>query len=249
MRVAVLEDQVLTRAGIVATLEAAGIDVVAAVGVPDELHRVVALEPVDVALLDVRLPPTYTTEGLDAAARIRREHPRTAVLVLSQHLEIAYAASLLEAAGTGSGYLLKDRVLETATLVDALSPGQRGRVRSRPGRRGRAGAGTASRLRVQRPHRPRGRGADRDRRRAHQRGRRAPAGDLGPDRRGARAAALHEAGHPLPRDSQPASAGGAALPAADLIGQPPSAAQRVCPRGRSGFPRMWPRRRRQRLGP
>jgi serine/threonine-protein kinase len=120
VRVAVLEDQVLTRAGIVATLEDAGIEVVAAVGLPDELHRVVALEQVDVAILDVRLPPTHTTEGLDAAARIRREHPRTAVLVLSQYLEVAYAASLLEAAGTGSGYLLKDRVLETATLVDAL---------------------------------------------------------------------------------------------------------------------------------
>ena len=120
MRVAVLEDQVLTRAGIVATLKEAGIEVVAAVGEPDALHQVVALEPIDVALLDVRLPPTYTTEGLDAAARIRREQPRTAVLVLSQHLEVAYAASLLEAAGGGSGYLLKDRVLETATLVDAL---------------------------------------------------------------------------------------------------------------------------------
>ncbi len=120
MRVAVLEDQLLTRAGIVATLEEAGIEVIDAVGTADELHRVVALEPVDVALLDVRLPPTYTTEGLDAAARIRREQPRTAVLVLSQHVEVAYAASLLEAAGGGSGYLLKDRVLETATLVDAL---------------------------------------------------------------------------------------------------------------------------------
>ena len=120
MRVAVLEDQVLTRAGIVATLTEAGIEVVAAVGEPDALHQVVALEQIDVALLDVRLPPTYTTEGLDAAARIRREQPRTAVLVLSQHLEVAYAASLLEAAGGGSGYLLKDRVLETATLVDAL---------------------------------------------------------------------------------------------------------------------------------
>lgn len=110
----------LTRAGIVATLTEAGIEVVAAVGEPDALHQVVALEPIDVALLDVRLPPTYTTEGLHAAARIRREQPRTAVLVLSQHLEVAYAASLLEAAGGGSGYLLKDRVLETATLVDAL---------------------------------------------------------------------------------------------------------------------------------
>lgn len=120
MRVAVLEDQVLTRAGIVAILEEAQVDVVAAVAAPDELHRVVALEQVDVALLDVRLPPTWTTEGLTAAARIRREHPRTSVLVLSQYLEVTYAASLLEAAGGGSGYLLKDRVLEPATLVDAL---------------------------------------------------------------------------------------------------------------------------------
>ncbi len=120
MRVAVLEDQALTRAGIVATLVDAGMEVVAAVAEPDALHRVVALQTVDVAVLDVRLPPTYTTEGLDAAARIRREHPRTAVLVLSQYVEVAYAASLLEAAGGGSGYLLKDRVLDTTTLVDAL---------------------------------------------------------------------------------------------------------------------------------
>lgn len=120
MRVAVLEDQALTRAGIVTTLREAAIEVVAAVSLPDELHRVVALERVDVAVLDVRLPPTYTTEGLDAAARIRREQPGTAVLVLSQYLEVSYAASLLEEAGTGSGYLLKDRVLEAATLVDAL---------------------------------------------------------------------------------------------------------------------------------
>ena len=120
MRVAVLEDQALTRAGIVATLEDAGIEVVAAVAAADALHRVVALEPIDVAVLDVRLPPTYTTEGLDAAARIRREQPRTAVLVLSQYLEVAYAASLLEAAGSGSGYLLKDRVLDTTTLIDGL---------------------------------------------------------------------------------------------------------------------------------
>jgi DNA-binding NarL/FixJ family response regulator len=120
VRVAVLEDQVLTRAGIVATLTDAGIEVAAAVGSPEDLHRVVALEAVDVAILDVRLPPTFTTEGLEAAARIRREHPRTAVLVLSQYLEVAFAASLLEESGGGSGYLLKDRVLEPATLVDAL---------------------------------------------------------------------------------------------------------------------------------
>lgn len=120
MRIAVLEDQALTRAGIVAILAEAQLEVVAAVSATEELHRVIALEEVDVALLDVRLAPTYTTEGLEAAARIRREHPRTSVLVLSQYLEVAYAASLLEEAGAGSGYLLKDRILEPATLVDAL---------------------------------------------------------------------------------------------------------------------------------
>lgn len=102
------------------TLTDAGLEVVAAVAEPDALHRTLAFEPVDVVLLDVRLPPTHTTEGLDAATRIRREHPDTAALVLSQYLEVAYAASLLETAGPGSGYLLKDRVLDTATLVDAL---------------------------------------------------------------------------------------------------------------------------------
>lgn len=120
MRVAVLEDQVLTRVGIVTTLGAAGIEVVAAVGEANALHRTVALEQVDVAVLDVRLPPTYTMEGIEAAVRIRRERPATGVLVLSQYLEVAYAASLLESAGGGSGYLLKDRVLEAATLVDGL---------------------------------------------------------------------------------------------------------------------------------
>ena len=120
MQVAVLEDEVLTRVGIVTTLKEAGIDVAAAVAEPESLHRAIALEQIDVAILDVRLPPTYTTEGLDAAVRIRREWPRTAVLVLSQYLEVAYAASLLESAGAGSGYLLKSRVLETVTLVDAL---------------------------------------------------------------------------------------------------------------------------------
>ena len=121
VRVAVLEDQVLTRAGIVATLQEAGIDVVAAVGAADDLHRVVALEQVDVALLDVRLPPTYSTEGLDAAARIRREQPahRGARAVAAPRGRVRRVACW-RTAGGGCGYLLKDRVLEPATLVDAL---------------------------------------------------------------------------------------------------------------------------------
>jgi DNA-binding NarL/FixJ family response regulator len=120
VRVAVLEDQVLTRAGIVATLEDAGVEVVAAVAEVPALLRCVAVDRVDAALLDVRLPPTFTTEGLAAAARIRREHPDTAVLVLSAHLEVEYAAQLLRSASGGVGYLLKDRVLEPSSLVDAV---------------------------------------------------------------------------------------------------------------------------------
>ena len=120
MRVAVLEDQVLTRAGIVSTLEDAGVVVVAAVAEVPALMQCIALDRVDAALLDVRLPPTYTTEGLEAAARVRREYPTTAALVLSAHLEVEYAATLLRSATGGLGYLLKDRILEPATLVDAL---------------------------------------------------------------------------------------------------------------------------------
>ena len=120
MRVAVLEDQVLTRAGIVATLEDAGVEVVAAVAEVPALMQSIAVDRVDAAVLDVRLPPSYTTEGLEAAARVRREYPATAVLVLSAHLEVEYAATLLRSAASGLGYLLKDRVLEPATLVDAL---------------------------------------------------------------------------------------------------------------------------------
>jgi DNA-binding NarL/FixJ family response regulator len=120
VRVAVLEDHVLTRAGIVATLEDADVEVVAAVAEVPALLRCVAVDRVDAALLDVRLPPTFTTEGLAAAARIRREHPDTAVLVLSAHLEVEYAAQLLRSASGGVGYLLKDRVLEPSSLVDAV---------------------------------------------------------------------------------------------------------------------------------
>ena len=120
MRVAVLEDHVLTRQGIVTTLTDAGVEVISAVTEVSDLIRSIALDGPDAAVVDVRLPPTFTDEGIRAAGRIRSEYPRTAVLVLSQYLEAEYATSLLEAASGGVGYLLKDRVLEPATLVDAL---------------------------------------------------------------------------------------------------------------------------------
>lgn len=120
MRVAVLEDHVLTRAGIVATLQEGGVEVVVAVDRVPDLMRCLAVEPVDAAVLDVRLPPTFTTEGIEAAGRVRQLHPETAALVLSAHLEVDYAETLLRSAAGGLGYLLKDRVLEPATLLDSL---------------------------------------------------------------------------------------------------------------------------------
>ena len=120
MRVVVVEDQLLTRAGIVRTLEDAGIEVVAQAGDLDGLMRAVALDRPDVAVLDVRLPPTFTDEGLRAAAEIRAQYPATGVLVLSQYVEVEFVLPLLESGTGGVGYLLKDRVLEQETLVDAL---------------------------------------------------------------------------------------------------------------------------------
>jgi DNA-binding NarL/FixJ family response regulator len=120
VRVVVVEDQLLTRAGIVHTLERAGVEVVADVGDLDRLMAVVALDRPDVALLDIRLPPSFTDEGLRAAAAIRSAYPATGVLVLSQHVEVDFVLPLLEGGAGGVGYLLKDRVLEASTLVDAL---------------------------------------------------------------------------------------------------------------------------------
>jgi DNA-binding NarL/FixJ family response regulator len=115
-----VEDQVLTRAGIVRTLADAGVEVVAEVAEVDALMRAVRLHAPDVVVADIRLPPTHTDEGLRAADRIRAEHPATGVLILSQHLEVDYVAPLLERGADRVGYLLKDRVLEVSTLVDAV---------------------------------------------------------------------------------------------------------------------------------
>jgi DNA-binding NarL/FixJ family response regulator len=120
VRVVVVEDQLLTREGIVRTLERSGVEVVADVGDLDRLMAVVAVDRPDVAVLDVRLPPTFTDEGLRAAATIRSCYPATGVLVLSQHVEVDFVLPLLEGGSGGVGYLLKDRVLEASTLVDAL---------------------------------------------------------------------------------------------------------------------------------
>jgi DNA-binding NarL/FixJ family response regulator len=120
LRAVVADDSVLLRDGIVRLLADSGIDVVAAVGDADALLAAVAQHVPDVALVDVRMPPTHTDEGIRAAIEIRRSHPGVAVLVLSQYVEERYAGDLLSGDVGGVGYLLKDRVMDIAEFVAAL---------------------------------------------------------------------------------------------------------------------------------
>jgi DNA-binding NarL/FixJ family response regulator len=120
MRVVVADDQLLTREGIVHLLEENGIDVVAQAEDAEGLLRHVRLARPDVAVVDIRMPPTNTDEGLVAAQQIRSEHPDVGVLVLSQYVEPSYAMRLLEDHPEGVGYLLKERIFDAALLVDAL---------------------------------------------------------------------------------------------------------------------------------
>ncbi|WP_433507257.1 response regulator [Pseudonocardia halophobica] len=119
MRVVLAEDSLLLREGLVRLLDEAGAEVVAAVGDGAALVTAVKEHRPEVAVVDVRMPPNFTDEGLRAALEIRREWPDTAILVLSQYVEESYASDLL-AAGGGVGYLLKDRVSRLAELSDAL---------------------------------------------------------------------------------------------------------------------------------
>lgn len=120
MRVVIAEDSVLLRAGLVRLLETANIDVVAAVGDADALLRAAEKHLPDLVLVDVRMPPDHTNEGLRAALVLRRQWPRMAVLVLSQYVEERYAVELLSGETHGVGYLLKDRVADVAEFLDAL---------------------------------------------------------------------------------------------------------------------------------
>jgi DNA-binding NarL/FixJ family response regulator len=116
----VADDLLLTREGIAHVLEQNGIDVVARAEDGESLLRHVRLARPDVAVADIRMPPTHTDEGLVAAQRIRAEHPEVGVLVLSQYVEPSYAMRLLEEHPESVGYLLKERVFDGALLVDAL---------------------------------------------------------------------------------------------------------------------------------
>jgi DNA-binding NarL/FixJ family response regulator len=121
MRVVIAEDAALFREGLVRLLQDRGHQVCAAVADGDALLAAATRHRPDVAVVDVRMPPTHTDEGLRAALELRRRHPGTGVLVLSQYIETRYAARLLEGSAAGVGYLLKDRVADVAEFADALA--------------------------------------------------------------------------------------------------------------------------------
>ena len=120
MRIVVADDVMLTREGIVRLLQDAGIEVVGEAEDAEALIREVDRTRPDVALVDIRMPPTHTDEGLVAAQAIRAKHPDVGVLVLSQYVEPSYALRLIQDHPEGVGYLLKERVFDIATVVDAL---------------------------------------------------------------------------------------------------------------------------------
>ena len=120
LKVVVAEDSVLLREGLVRLLEDSGFEVAGQAGDAEDLLRKVGAHKPDVAVIDVRMPPTHTDEGLRAARRIRAEHPDTAVLVLSQYVEEAYALDLLSETTESTGYLLKDRIADVESFVDAV---------------------------------------------------------------------------------------------------------------------------------
>src|ERR687897_1556747 len=120
LRVVIADDSVLLREGLSRLLEESGFEVAGQAGDAEDLLRKVGAHHPDVAVVDVRMPPTHTHEGLRAAHRIRAEHPDTAVLVLSQYVEEAYALELLSESTERTGYLLKDRIADIETFTDAV---------------------------------------------------------------------------------------------------------------------------------
>jgi DNA-binding NarL/FixJ family response regulator len=121
MRVVIAEDAAMMRAGLTRLLADRGHQVVAAVADGDALLAAVAEHDPDVAVADIRMPPTHTDEGLRAAIELRRRHPGTGVVVFSPYIETRYASELLDGGAAGVGYLLKDRVADVAEFTDALA--------------------------------------------------------------------------------------------------------------------------------
>ncbi|HTE73371.1 MAG TPA: response regulator transcription factor [Actinomycetes bacterium] len=120
MRVVIAEDSVLLRQGLVHLLTDAGMEVVAAVDDADRLLRVVDEHLPDICVVDIRMPPTHTDEGVRAALVIRAQHPDVSVLMLSQYVEERYATDLIASHTSGFGYLLKDRVADVTEFVEAV---------------------------------------------------------------------------------------------------------------------------------
>jgi DNA-binding NarL/FixJ family response regulator len=120
MRVAIAEDSILLREGLARLLGDAGVEVGAQCGTGEELLRSVRGSPPDVAIVDIRLPPTHNDEGLRAALEIRKNHPTVGVLVLSQYVELGLAMKLLADSAEGVGYLLKDRISDVKEFIRAL---------------------------------------------------------------------------------------------------------------------------------
>lgn len=120
LRVMVADDAVLFREGLARVLSDGGFEVVAQVGDARALLERVRADPPDVIVVDIRMPPTHTTEGLDAARALQETHPDIGVLVLSAHVEPHYALQLIENGTRGAGYLLKERVADLAELTDAV---------------------------------------------------------------------------------------------------------------------------------
>ena len=121
MRVVIADDTMLIREGTARLLEEAGVEVAGKAGDARKLLQIVAREHPDVAIIDIKMPPTHTDEGLVAAEQIRSSHPGVGVLVLSQYLESRYATRLLEHHPEATGYLLKERVSDIGALKDALA--------------------------------------------------------------------------------------------------------------------------------
>jgi DNA-binding NarL/FixJ family response regulator len=121
LRVVIADDHVLLRRGVVSMLEAEGFDVVGQAGDADELTRKVGAHQPDVAIVDIRMPPTNTDDGLRAAVAIRKAHPEVGVLVLSQYVEANYALELIGDDARGVGYLLKDRIADIEEFADAIT--------------------------------------------------------------------------------------------------------------------------------
>jgi DNA-binding NarL/FixJ family response regulator len=120
VRVILADDAAVIRQGLARLLAEQDVEILAQVGDAEALEKAVAGDPPDAVIVDIRMPPTFTNEGLEAAQRIRAAHPRVGVLVLSQHIDVAYARTLVDEGAEGVGYLLKDRIADVTALVDAL---------------------------------------------------------------------------------------------------------------------------------